>query len=32
MRLIRKGEEITCNYHVDFGEEPLFGWKPGDPL
>ena len=32
VRLIQKGEEITCNYHTDFGEDPVFNWRPGDPI
>ncbi len=32
VRLIRKGEELTCNYHTDFAADPVFGWKPGDRI
>ncbi len=28
---IKKGEELTANYHENFGPEPVFDWKPGEP-
>jgi hypothetical protein len=31
-RLIQKGEELTCNYHTDFADDPVFGWQPGGPV